>query len=56
MYYNSLRPTLCLAVYADVCIYVSLCLLLSVVPDDECKEKFKKSEHVAFYRYFGRLI
>ncbi|XP_062295812.1 neutral alpha-glucosidase C [Scomber scombrus] len=24
--------------------------VISVVPDDECKEKFKKSEHVAFYR------
>lgn len=33
-----------------------LCLLLSVPAEDELKDKFKKSEHVAFYRYAGRSV
>uniref|UniRef100_A0A8C4GXQ4 Glucosidase, alpha; neutral C n=1 Tax=Dicentrarchus labrax TaxID=13489 RepID=A0A8C4GXQ4_DICLA len=39
--------------YACTEFKFSICLL-SVVPDDE--EKFKKSEHVAFYRYVGHTL
>ncbi len=43
----------------DECNEISLYLFLSVFPDDDDddgKEKFKKSEQVAFYRYVGHLI